>query len=345
MQIGRSIISLLMLGFLTHVGPAGAANLTPLEYERPPEQTYLTFPEWFLVHSPAEYAHFIKEDAPSDFPFWGHIGQFWDSYGMVYDATKTDYPLNVGYHVMVTVIGVSTTIEYAAKSTYEIVVGRVTELTRTNGMTDEDRFAAYVAQDYVDFLHGAPWYDYDFAGQLVKLWTDTSLLGPDMLRKVERKYALTTEYSVKAVYGWLIGLATAAGYDAPSLETVVVLNADPSHLKATLEKLKFLKRFENGDVLVSVPRYTEFSRYATELSKEGFVFSEIAGNTGSIVVSFIAPLEKDAFKAEHKILMTQPILTVDGRERVTLETPVSSLSALLVEISIAGFVLEHVYDF
>ncbi len=345
MRISRSVISLLMFGFCMLAGPAGASSVTPLEYERPPEQTYLTFPEWFLVHSPAEYARFIKQDAPSDFPFWGHIGQFWDSYEMVYDATKDDYPLNVGYHVMVTVIGVSTTIEYAAKSTYEIVIGRVTELTRTNGMTDEDKFAAYVAQDYVDFLHGAPWYEYEFAGQLVSLWTDTSLLGPDMLRKWERKYALTTEYSVKAIYGWLIGFATAAGFDAPSMETIVVLNADPSHLMPTLEKLKLLKRYENGEVLASVPRYTEFSRYATALSKEGFVFSEIAGNTTGIVVSLITPLNKGEFKTDHTILMTQPILTVDNEERVILETSVKSLSALLLEISSAGFELEHIYDF
>ena len=345
MGISRSVISLGMFGFLMFTGPVSAGRMTPEEYVRPPEQTYLTFPEWFLVHSPAEYARFIKQDAPSDFPFWGHIGQFWDSYEMVYDATKDEYPLNVGYHVMVTVIGVSTTIEYAVKSTYEIVIGRVTELTRTNGMTDEDKFAAYVAQDYVDFLHGAPWYEYDFAGRLVSLWTDTSLLGPDMLRKWERKYALTTEYSVKAAYGWLIGLATAAGFDAPSMETIVMLNADPSPLTPMLEKMKVLKRYKTGEVLVSVPRYTEFSRYATALSKEGFVFSEIAGNRTDIVVSLVTPLRKGNFKTDHIILMTQPILTENDKERVILETSVKSLSALLLEISAAGFELEHIYDF
>ena len=29
---------------------------TPVEDRRPPDQTFLTYPEWFLVFSPAEYA-------------------------------------------------------------------------------------------------------------------------------------------------------------------------------------------------------------------------------------------------------------------------------------------------
>ena len=33
--------------------------VTPEEHRRGPEQTFLTLPEWFLVHSPAEYAAFI----------------------------------------------------------------------------------------------------------------------------------------------------------------------------------------------------------------------------------------------------------------------------------------------
>ena len=34
---------------------------------------------------------------------------------------------NPGYHLMVMVIGVSTTVEYALKSAYETLIGRLTE--------------------------------------------------------------------------------------------------------------------------------------------------------------------------------------------------------------------------
>ena len=65
-----------------------ATAVTPEEHRRTPEQTFLTFPEWFLVHSPAEYAAFIKDQRPSDFPYFGHIDQFWQSYRAVYDAIR-----------------------------------------------------------------------------------------------------------------------------------------------------------------------------------------------------------------------------------------------------------------
>jgi len=344
-QLKKALMMCAALVGLTLPAAAGEASLTPPEHIRAPEQTYLTFPEWFLVHSPAEYAAYIQDQNPSDFPYWGHIGQFWDSYGMVYDATKDDYPLNMGYHVMVSVIGTSTTVEYAAKSGYETMVGRLSEITRTNGMTKEDKLAAHVAQDYVDFIEHTPWYKYDFLGKLKALWKDTDFTGPDMIRKWERKYALTTEYTVKAAYGWLIGKATAAGYEAPSLETLVVLDQAPEDIAAELPHLKVMKRFQNGQVLASLPRYQPFTSYAATLAEAGVSFEEIAGNDGQIVVSVIAPTSHNLELGDAATLMTQPILTEPGMSRLVLETPVRSLSRLLRKLSTADVRLEHVYDF
>jgi hypothetical protein len=117
---------------------AATASVTPTEHRRGEEQTFLTYPEWFLVHSPAEYATYVREHTPSDFPFWGHIGQLWRSYGAVTRATR-DYPFNPGYHVMICVIATSTTVEYAIRSAYETVIGRLSELTAVHGLTEEDR--------------------------------------------------------------------------------------------------------------------------------------------------------------------------------------------------------------
>jgi len=78
------------------------------DYKRPPDQTYLTYPEWFLVFSPEEYAVFLKTHPSYDFPYFGHIAQFWKGYKAMYDQTvKHHYPFNTGYHVMVMVIGAS----------------------------------------------------------------------------------------------------------------------------------------------------------------------------------------------------------------------------------------------
>src|SRR3984957_6472625 len=159
------------------------------------EQTFLTFPEWFLVFSPAEYAEFVRTHYPDEFCFWGHIGQLWSSYGQVIHQTRVrDEPTNWGYHVMIMVIGVSTSVEYTIRSAYEQLIGRVSALL--GGRTAEDDFAAQVAREYVDFIRVRPWYEFDFTARLKRLWTQ-SLLGPHPFRKLERRYALTTEYLVK----------------------------------------------------------------------------------------------------------------------------------------------------
>lgn len=318
---------------------------TPVEHRRGPEQTFLTYPEWFLVFSPAEYAAFVRDHDPSDFPFLGHIGQFWQGYGAVYEATRHRYPMNWGYHVMIMVIGVSTTVEYGLRAGYETLIGRVAELTRTHGPTDEDRYASRVAQDYVDFIRVEPWYKFDFGGRLVGLWKQTPLWGSDALRKWERKYALTTEYGVKAAYGWLIGLATKASYDEPVPVTAVVLDRLPDGASTALPAMKLLKRDASGSVLITVPRYQEFTVQAATLSKRGATFEEIAGNRGPILVSLIAPRGWAPPLPASATLFTQPVRTQPGEKRIVLTVQVDALAALLRHIDGQPVSVEHIYDY
>lgn len=325
--------------------PGTTRDVTPPEHRRGAEQTFLTYPEWFLVFSPAEYAGFVRSHDPSDFPFLGHIGEFWQGYAAVYRATRGRYPMNWGYHVMIVVIGTSTTVEYGIRSAYETLVGRLTELTRRHGPTEEDRYAARVAQEYVDFIRVDPWYKFDFAERLKGLWTDTALWGPDALRKWERKYALTTEYGVKAGYGWLIGKLTGETYDAPLPVTAVVLDRLPQGNYAALTQLQVLVREPNGGVLATVPRYQAFTDYALALASQGVRFSEIGGNRGPILVSLVGPTSSPLRALSGGVLFTQPVLTQPGHHRVVLSIPVASLTDLLRAAEKGGFSVEHIYDY
>ncbi|HEY0338460.1 MAG TPA: hypothetical protein VGC70_14045 [Burkholderiales bacterium] len=325
------------------VGAAGDSTLTPPEHRRGTEQTFLTFPEWFLVHSPAEYAAYVHDHVPTQFPFTGHIRQFWQSYRSVYDATA-DYPFNAGYHVMIMVIGVSTTIEYALRAAYETLIGRLSATAQTHGMSEEDRFGARVAQDYVDFIRVLPWYEFDFKERLLRLWRETSLWGPDALRKWERKYALTTEYGAKAIYGWLIKKATKAGYDAPLPVTAIVMDRLPL-LPADLPDLKVLKTFDDGSALITVPRYEAFMSYATVLARQGSGFIEIAGNRSIILLSALVPRNWEPAPQLGELLFTQTILTRPAQKRVALVVPVASLAATLNNLDKPGVQLEHIYDY
>jgi hypothetical protein len=317
---------------------------TPVEHRRGTEQTFLTFPGWFLVHSPAEYATFVKQNDPDDFPFWGHIGQFWQSYGAVFRATDDEYPFNFGYHVMIMVIGTSTTVEYALRSAYETVVGRLTALTSDGEMTAEDRYGAMVAQQYVDFIRVQPWYEFDFFGALCGLWRDTSLWGSDLLRKWERKYALTTEYGIKGAYGWLIKKATKASYDAPVPVTATVVDKLPADVDKALPEIKVLQRFADGSVLTLLPRYEAFTAHSAALAKRGASFQEIAGNRSVILVSALVPVPWQP-QSDDRVLFEQSIITRPTYKRVVLVVPVNSLAGVLNRFSASGQELEHVYDY
>jgi hypothetical protein len=314
-----ALLLLALCGGRLSAGP----TLTPPEHRRPPDQTFLTYPEWFLVFSPAEYAAFAQHGNPSEFPFLGHIRQFWEGYDAVWNATRGRCPFNAGYHLMIVVIGTSTTGEYAVRRAYETVVGRIAEMTRTHGPTQEERFAARAAQEYVDFIRIDPWYEFDFISRLRQLWTRTDLVGPDMIRKWERKYALTSEYAAKAIYGAIIKKATKATYEAPLPTTAVVTGgARPA--------------------LLLLPRYEAFMPAALSLAQRGTKFREIAGNRDVILLSLLVPV---GTPVEGSVLLRQPILTRGGTERVLVAVPIASLDAALRRFSLAPFAIEHVFDF
>jgi len=323
--------------------PTPRAPLTPPEHVRGADQTFLTFPEWFLVHSPAEYAAFLATDArPSAFPLFAHIGQFWQGYAAV-NHEIARFPFNGGYHAMVMVIGTSTTVEYTMKGIYEHTVGRLAEATRTGPKTPEEAFAARYAQDYVDFIRIDPWYRFDFWRRFKSLWSDVPLGGPDAIRRWERRFALTSELLVKEGYARLIKLGTTSLYDAPKPVTAVVLDRAPT-VDAAHRDFAQLDDAGPQGIVATVPRYEGFTTYARWLAAQGIDFRAIAGNDDDIVVSVL--VGDDWTAADVRTLFAQPIVTRPGRRRVVFAVPVARLADVLRRIDREpGVVVEHVYDY
>lgn len=321
----------------------------PIEHRRTPDQTFLTFPEWYLVHSPAEYAAYLGQGkAPSGFPLFSHIGQFWQGYAAVAREIR-QYPFNGGYHLMVMVIGTSTTVEYSLKGLYEKTIGRLAEATRTGDMpVPEEVFAARFAQAYVDFIRVDPWYKFDFWSQLKALWADSPWRGPNLLRRWERRFALTTELLVKEGYARLIKLGTQSIYDAPKPVTAVVLNKAAARDAAHPDYVELSPAAPDGSVLATIPRYEAFTAYSQWLAGQGADFIEIAGNRGEVVVSLLVPQSWEAAPGSQRVLFTQPVITRPGTQRVVLAVPVAQLSPLLRSAqgsASTATVVEHVYDF
>ena len=350
MRTVRALILLACAGLALaffHGSAAAAEAATPPVHQRTPDQTFLTFPEWYLVHSPAEYAAYLGSGRPpSDFPLFSHIGQFWQGYGAV-GRELGHYPFNGGYHLMVMVIGTSTTVEYALKGAYEHMIGRLAEATRSGpAQVPEEAFAARYAQAYVDFIRVDPWYLFDFGAELRRLWAqDLPLSGPDLIRRWERRFALSTELLVKAGYAQAIQLGTHAIYDAPLPVTAVVLSGAPAR-DAAHPDYELLEAGAAG-VLATIPRYEGFTAYSRWLAGQGIDFREIAGNRGEVVVSLLVPASWPRPDPQARVLFAQPILTRPGMVRVVLATPIDRLGGLLrqVESGLGGSAIEHVYDF
>ena len=339
----RALVALLLVAAAT-LAPAADAVITPTEQRRGEDQTFLTFPEWYLVHSPAELAHFLAlQRKPSEFPWAGHIAQFWQGYRAVAHETR-DYPFNAGYHLMVSVIGSSTTVEYGLRSAYESTVGRLAEASSDGRPTAEEQLGARIADAYVDFIRIDPWYLFDFVSPLRELWTATPAMGNNLLRKWERRFALSTEYAVKAGYAWLIKQGTQSIYEAARPVTAVLLDRAPAPLPRNLLELR---RLDSGSeaVLVSVPRYRAFMAYAQALAEQGLAFREIAGNRGPIVASVIERSDAAPPRAPMRAIFVQPILTQPGWERRVIALPVAELAPQLRRWRAADVQIEHLYDY
>jgi hypothetical protein len=317
--------------------------VTPKAAIRPPDQTFLTYPEWFLVFSPAEQADYFKEHTSTTFPYLKHVNQMWGGYGVMYDQVKGNFPFNTGYHVMIMVIAGSTTVEYTIKSFYETIIGRITDTKPGEEMTAEDKFNADYEQRYVKFIESLPWYEYDFNHQLKSLWGNTPLGGPHLLRKLERRYYLTTELLVKSGYGWLIGLGTKSAYETASLQTAVVIDRLPKGLDTT-GLIHDIKTLPDSTMLAYLPRYAEFNNAACKLAIKNIGFKEIAGNKGAIMLTVLTDKPFN-INADYKVLFTQPIVTKPGLNRVALVTRVNKLSNTIKALVDNKVTIEHIYDY
>ena len=297
-------------------------TVTPLKDIRLADQTFLTFPEWYLVFSPEEQANYFKHTTATSFPFNSHTRQIWESYHIVNNQIKGNFPPNKGYHFMIWVIGSSASVEYSIKAVYEKLIGRITDTHEV--ITVEDKFNAKFTQHYVDFIKDRPWYEFDFKTQLKDLWRDNAFWGDHFGRKIERRYILTSELLVKYIYGKLIGLGTKQVYDEALPNTVVVIN---------------------NDSLVNLPRYDKFNPAIQSLALKGNQIKEIAGNNSAILLTLIVPRNARTEFDGAQTVFIQPLASDLSKKRIAIAIPVKDLNVLLMDLNRNKVDIEHVFDF
>lgn len=326
------------------IPPEQAARImaTP-KYQRAEDATYLTFSEWYLVFNPQEYAQYLATKQPSGFPYFRGIVQMWSGYTQMYGIAQKHYLFNPGYNLMLVVICGSSTVEFGIKGVYENTVGRIAEWTAQGQPTPEDTFAASVAKEYGDFIPTQPWFEFPFASKFKALWSAHDFFGPHFLRKCERKFFLSFEYGIKALYAGVIRFASHSVYGVADTE---VYASGHNITEASLARTGVRRVQELGEHrwIFTVPHYQGFTDTVPLLARDGVEFEEIAGND-EIMLTLVAPSTWNYDLTAGHPLFNMTLLTGPSLKRVAVQVPVKSLGNVLREMDAKGLRLEHLFDY
>jgi hypothetical protein len=318
-------------------------------YARRESDSYLSFPEWHIVYAYEDLAGVLRRGDESDFAYGRQIIAFWKILCGLTRVVTARGPVGTDTKVLLYTIGWSFTAELAVKGAYETTVGRAFERLRGPGKTAEDEFAARDMQAYAEFLRQTPWYEYPFGWRLLAFWRSTPLRGDGLARKLERRVVFTLEYGAKAVYGALIGYASATALGASDLEIqTVVVGLEPADA-AREPKIRIVRELGGGRTLIRTPRYQAYTDLLVRLARRGRNVAEIAGNH-RILVTVLAPhglAPKDPLPPVPGIteLFEAPIQSRPDRRRLGLDVTVEHLAAAIRALEAAGASIEHIYDY
>jgi hypothetical protein len=317
-------------------------SLLPAADHRDEINSYLTYPEWAVVHAYADLAAATRNGSESDYNYFGAIRRFWSSLCSIRKMASTRGQISGDYRLSLHVIGLSFTGEMAIKGAYEKTLGRLTAVIRGSKRTPEDDFALRLADDYAEFLRQVPWYEYPFGTKLKQFWIETPVFAGNPVRKLERRIALTMEWGTKALYAQLIGFGAAA-VRAPLRIRSVVAGLDSSDVAAD-PRIKLVQTVGTGMAMIETDRYSTFTDIMRGLAARGRDFTDIAGNQ-NILVTVFAPNGKTGLPEGATQLFEVPVVARPGWRRLALDVKVKSLTDVIRKFDQTGLVLEHVYDY
>jgi hypothetical protein len=324
--------------------PANSSTYRPIlpeAHRRNLVDTYLTYPEWSIVHAYEDFAGVLRKADESAFDFTGSILGYWRHLCSVSAIASSQGIITGDVRVMLYIIGISFTGEMGVKGLYETTIGRLTEWIRGSARTPEDSFALTTAERYATFLQQTPWYEFPFGQTLAAFWTDTPILQGSVVRSLERRFALSAEYGVKSVYAQLLAQAAAL---APAALTIRSVVKDFDQSDATPD-VKLIERRADGSAIIETPRYRAFTKIVLALVEQRRrTFTEIAGND-TILTTVLTKKESSVSVPGARELFQMPLQARVAWVRRGIVLPVSELGALAKQVHAAGAEFEHVYDY
>ena len=311
-------------------------------WKRELADSYLSYPEWYIVHAYEDLAGVMKTQDEADFRYVASIRGFWSSLCTLTQTATRYGPVSGEWKATLYIIGLSFSVEMAIKGAYESTIGWLTAWWRGPDKTAEDRFALALAQDYAKFLRQTPWYEYPFWRSLQKFWIETPWEGDNWVRKGERRFALTLEWGVKSVYAQV--LAKLAGIAPADLRLRSVVRGLSRGDMAVEPRIKVLQSLPDFHMLIETPRYRQFTEIALGLVQRDGVFTEIAGNN-RVLITVLARTGFAVTVENVDPVFSYPLQARPGWQRSGLDIPVSALGRIMAQLGKVGGEVEHVYDY
>jgi len=311
-------------------------------YYRDEGQTFLTVPEWYLVFNPKEYADYLEAgNNPSDFPFYASIDEYWKLYDRSMKLVSNAYPNNEEYNTMLKVIGVSITMEYAAKIIYENSIGKFFGLFANGSLSAQEKTIIKAQRAYSDFIYDKAWYEFKFTPWVKEVWTVSDSSNSSWLRKWERTLFFTFEFTFKTAYAQLIEWAAKASYEEPVKDIyLLILTKSPITENANLKIIKE----KDEKKIISIKRWGEFSKTILELDSKDMSIHDIGGNDEIVVSVLINKISSVNFE-NGELLYESAVVSNTEMKRLVYLIPVDKLFAFVDYAKANQISIEHIFDY
>jgi hypothetical protein len=234
-------------------------------------------------------------------------------------------------------------VEYMLKGVYETSIGRFTRWTAGGEDTREDQIITAANRAYSNLIFDQAWYEFDFSAWRARIWEDTDFFGENFIRKFERKLFFSLEYGFKSFYAKLIKFGAQTAYEQSDGLIYLAAGIPPLSKGALPDPVQVIGSTDE-ELLLSIPRWGEFTKAVTELAHYDLEYRDISGNQLIVMSLLSEPTNDKTLVASQTIFSTQ-LVSNQSRQRTYSLVQVSRLSEAINEAISNGFQVEHVFDY
>lgn len=303
--------------------------------------SYLSYPEWYIVHAYEDLAGVIRKSSESGFDYLASIAGFWKTACRTTQFAERVGPVSLDQRITNYIIGESFSAEMLVTGAWERSIGALSVAARGSQRVPEDEIALQVADDYAAFLHQTPWYRYPFGSKLTALWRDVPIGQGSWIRSVERRVALTLEYGGKALYAKALG--ALAGASPADLRIRTIVEGIPVADLAADPRIVVIGPASDGATIIETDRYQALTKILKDLAGRGGRFRELAGNR-RILTTMLAPADAVPDLPGTEVF-SLPLQSRPDLRRIGLDTPVGDLARQMADAPRKGATVEHAYDY